>query len=147
MINNVKFVLLAGIAAASITPPTAASAQSAYTTGSAADRAAAGYPSPYGYGSGLYGYAPGGRHGHFSRRYPGHNVDRGGLAHLQLAYGGHDFDKSTDPFTPGERGPFGCGKSRGRDRQLNQCRGPADRSIDLSFARHAAIAQSLFSLS
>ncbi len=37
---------------------TATLAQSAYTTGSAAGNAAAGYPSPYGYGSGLYAYAP-----------------------------------------------------------------------------------------
>jgi hypothetical protein len=35
----------------------AALAQSAYTTGSAAGNAAAGYPSPYG-GSGLYAYVP-----------------------------------------------------------------------------------------
>jgi hypothetical protein len=37
---------------------TATLAQSAYTTGSAAGNAAAGYASPYGYGSGLYAYAP-----------------------------------------------------------------------------------------
>ena len=38
---------------------TAARAQSAYTSGSAAGNAAAGYPSPYGgYGSGIYAYAP-----------------------------------------------------------------------------------------
>jgi len=36
----------------------AAQAQSAYTTGTIAGNEAAGYPSPNGYGSGLYGYAP-----------------------------------------------------------------------------------------
>jgi hypothetical protein len=59
MINKAKLVLIAAIAASSIALPAAAMAQSAYTTGSAASRAAAGYPSPYGYGSGLYAYAPG----------------------------------------------------------------------------------------
>jgi hypothetical protein len=46
-------ILLGGLGASS-----AALAQSAWTTGTAADRAAAGYASPYG-GSGLYAYAPG----------------------------------------------------------------------------------------
>jgi hypothetical protein len=59
MINKAKLTLIAAIAASSIALPAAALAQSAYTTGSAASRAAAGYPSPYGYGSGLYAYAPG----------------------------------------------------------------------------------------
>jgi len=59
MINKAKLALIAAIAAASIALPAAALAQSAYTTGTAASRAAAGYPSPYGYGSGLYDYAPG----------------------------------------------------------------------------------------
>ena len=36
----------------------AALAQSAYTSGSAASREMAGYPSPYGGGGGLYAYAP-----------------------------------------------------------------------------------------
>jgi hypothetical protein len=58
MINKAKLTLIAAIAASSIALPAAALAQSAYTTGTAASRAAAGYPSPYGYGSGLYAYAP-----------------------------------------------------------------------------------------
>ena len=58
MINKTKLILIAGIAATSISLPAAAQAQSAYTSGTAASRAAAGYPSPYGYG-GLYDYAPG----------------------------------------------------------------------------------------
>ena len=62
MINKAKLTLIAAIAASSIALPAAALAQSAYTTGSAASRVAAGYPSPYGNGSGLYAYAP----GHFS---------------------------------------------------------------------------------
>jgi hypothetical protein len=37
----------------------AALAQSAYTTGTLSNSVAAGYPSPYGTGSGLYAYAPG----------------------------------------------------------------------------------------
>jgi len=49
MINKAKLTLIAAIAASSIALPAAALAQSAYTTGSAASRAAAGYPSPYGY--------------------------------------------------------------------------------------------------
>jgi hypothetical protein len=59
MINKAKLTLIAAIAASSIALPAAALAQSAYTTGSAASRAAAGYPSPYGNGSGLYDYAQG----------------------------------------------------------------------------------------
>lgn len=52
---------------------TATLAQSAYTTGSAAGNAAAGYPSPSGYGSGLYAYAPG-YYGHIAigREWRGH---------------------------------------------------------------------------
>jgi hypothetical protein len=59
VINKAKLTLIAAIAASTIALPAAALAQSAYTTGSAASRAAAGYSSPYGYGSGLYAYAPG----------------------------------------------------------------------------------------
>jgi hypothetical protein len=66
MINKAKLTLIAAIAASSIALPAAALAQSAYTTGTAASRAAAGYPSPYGYGSGLYAYAP----GHFTATSP-----------------------------------------------------------------------------
>ena len=54
MIDKAKLALIAAIAASSIALPAAALAQSAYTTGSAANRAAAGYASPYGYGSGYY---------------------------------------------------------------------------------------------
>jgi hypothetical protein len=59
MINKAKLALIAAIAALSLALPAAALAQSAYTTGTAASRAAAGYPSPYGNGGGLYAYAPG----------------------------------------------------------------------------------------
>jgi hypothetical protein len=55
MIKTWKVVVLAALTAASIAPP--ALAQSAWTTGTAADRARAGYASPY--GSGFYAYAPG----------------------------------------------------------------------------------------
>ena len=71
MINKAKLVLIAAIAASSIALPAAAMAQSAYTSGSAASRGAAGYPSPYGYGSGLYAYPP----GHFTAT-PSRAVDR-----------------------------------------------------------------------
>ena len=64
MINRAKLTLIAAIAASSIALPAAALAQSAYTTGTAASRVAAGYPSPY--GSGLYAYAP----GHFAATSP-----------------------------------------------------------------------------
>jgi hypothetical protein len=50
MISKAKLTLIAAIAASTIALPAAALAQSAYTTGSAASRAAAGYSSPYGYG-------------------------------------------------------------------------------------------------
>jgi len=42
----------------------AASAQSAYTSGTIASSEAAGYPAPYTYGNNLYAYAPGYSHGH-----------------------------------------------------------------------------------
>ena len=57
MIDKTKIALIAAVAALGIAMPAAAMAQSAYTTGSAASRAAAGYASPYG-GRGLYDYAP-----------------------------------------------------------------------------------------
>jgi hypothetical protein len=44
---------------ATIGAATAASAQSAYTSGTIASSERAGYPSVGGYGSGLYAYAPG----------------------------------------------------------------------------------------
>ncbi len=66
MINNAKLTLIAAITALGIASPTAL-AQSAWTTGTAASRARAGYPSPYGY-EGLYAYVPGygyhAAHGH-----------------------------------------------------------------------------------
>ena len=48
MIDKTKLALIAAIAALGIAMPAAAMAQSAYTSGSAASRVAAGYPSPYG---------------------------------------------------------------------------------------------------
>jgi hypothetical protein len=70
MIRKSKLALLAVIAALTIGAPAAALAQSAYTTGSAAGNVAAGYPSPYGSGGGLYAYAPnyGYSHNAWSRR-------------------------------------------------------------------------------
>jgi hypothetical protein len=57
MIGKTKLALIAAVAVLGIAMPAAAMAQSAYTSGSAASRAAAGYSSPY--GGGLYAYAPG----------------------------------------------------------------------------------------
>jgi hypothetical protein len=57
MIDKTKLTLIAAITALGIAMPAAAMAQSAYTSGSAESRVAAGYPSPY--GGGLYAYAPG----------------------------------------------------------------------------------------
>jgi hypothetical protein len=57
MIDKTKIAVIAAVAALGIAMPAAAMAQSADTTGSAASRVAAGYPSPY--GGGLYAYAPG----------------------------------------------------------------------------------------
>ena len=57
MISKSKLALIAAVAALGIAMPAAAMAQSAYTTGTAASRAAAGYSTPY--GGGLYDYAPG----------------------------------------------------------------------------------------
>jgi hypothetical protein len=68
MINKAKLILIAAVAASSIALPAAALAQSAYTTGSAASRTAAGYPSPYGSESGLYAYAPHHVYGHSAER-------------------------------------------------------------------------------
>ena len=42
----------------------AASAQSAYTSGTIASSDAAGYPAPYAYGRNLYAYAPDNGYGH-----------------------------------------------------------------------------------
>ncbi len=137
-----KLKLIAAIAASSIALPAAALAQSAYTTGTAASRAAAGYPSPYGYESVLYDYAP----GHFTAtpfqdHDPRHSVRYEGFAQVQLAYGGHNFDRTLDPFT--DDTPLACGKGRVRDPQSNLCRGPADISTDASLARYAPTTSSL----
>jgi hypothetical protein len=47
MISKLKLTVIAAVAALSIAVPTAAMAQSAYTTGTESNRVAAGYPSPY----------------------------------------------------------------------------------------------------
>jgi hypothetical protein len=142
MISKAKLILIAAIAASSIAQAPAALAQSAYTTGTAASRAAAGYPSSYGYGRVLYDYAP----GHFTatpfqHRNPRHIVRFRDLAQVQLAYGGHNFDRTVDPFT--DDTPLSCGKGRIRDPQSDQCRGPADISTDGSLARYAPMTHSL----
>ena len=144
MINKTKLILIAAIAASSIALPAAAQAQSAYTTGTAASRAAAGYRSPYGYGSGLYDYAP--RHftaTPFQDRYPRHTVRFRGFTQVQLAYGGHNFDRTVDPFA--DDTPLACGRGRVRDPQSDLCRGPADISTDASFVRYAPMSSSLLS--
>src|SRR5580704_8726891 len=142
MINKAKLTLIAAIAASSIALPAAALAQSAYTTGTAASRAAAGYPSPYGYGSVLYDDAP----GHFTAtpyqdHDPGPIVRSGDFAQVQLAYGGRDFDRTLDPFNNDT--PLACGRGRVRDPRSNLCRGPADISADASLARYAPTTSSL----
>jgi hypothetical protein len=141
MINKVKLILIAAIAASSIALPAAAQAQSAYTSGTAASRAAAGYPSP-GYRSGLYDYAP----GHFTatpfqHRHPRHIVHFGNFTQVQLAYGGHNFDRTVDAFA--DDTPLACGRGRFRDPQSNLCRGPADISTDASLTRYAPSTSSL----
>jgi hypothetical protein len=82
MINKTKLALIAAVAALGIAMPAAAMAQSDYTTGSAENRAADGYASPYGGGS-LYDYAP----------YYGFNND-GQVHHWQ--------DRSDDFYRNGE---------------------------------------------
>jgi hypothetical protein len=56
---------------------TAALAQSAYTSGTAASRERAGYPSPYGGSRGFYAYAPGYAYGYTIP----HRPRRSGVAH------------------------------------------------------------------
>ncbi len=73
MSNKAKLTLIAAITALGIALTTAASAQSAYTTGTAASRERAGYPSPYGY-EGFYAYVPG--YGYHAAR--GHQRGRTG---------------------------------------------------------------------
>jgi hypothetical protein len=140
MINKTKLMLIATIAASSAALPAAALAQSAYTTGTAASRAAAGYPSPY--GSVLYDDAP----GHFTAtpyrdHDPGPVVRSGDFAQVQIAYDGHDFSRTLDPLNNDT--PLACGKGRVRDPQSNLCRGPADISADASLARYAPKMSSL----
>ena len=45
----------------------------------------------------------------------------------QLAYGGHDFDRTPTSFNSTDESLLGCGKGRVREPQTHQCRGPADR--------------------
>jgi hypothetical protein len=143
MINKAKLILIAAVAGSSIALPTAALAQSAYTTGTVASRAASAYPSPYGYESVLYDYAP----GHFTAtrfrdRYARHIVRFKDFARIQLAYGGGNFGRTVDPFNRTDDTPLECGRGRVRDPQSNQCRGPADISTDASFARYAPMSGS-----
>lgn len=49
MIGKLKLIVIAAVAALSIAVPTAAMAQSAWTTGTAANRAGSGYETPYNY--------------------------------------------------------------------------------------------------
>jgi hypothetical protein len=90
MINKAKVTFVAAIAALGIASPTAL-AQSAYTTGTSANREASG----------------------------------------QLAYGGHNFDRTPTTFNFTDDSLRGCGKGRVRDPQTHQCRGPADISTDI----------------
>jgi hypothetical protein len=64
MIDKITLMAIAATAALAIALPTVASAQSEYTSGTVAGDTAAGYPSPYGYGNGLYSYAPDYGHSH-----------------------------------------------------------------------------------
>jgi hypothetical protein len=142
MINKVKLKMIAAIAASSIALPAAALAQSAYTTGTAASSAAAGYPSSYGYEGVLYDDAP----GYFAAtpyrdHDPGPIVRSGDFAQVQLAYGGRDFDRTLDPFNNDT--PLACGRGRVRDPRSNLCRGPADISADAPFAGYAPMSSSL----
>jgi hypothetical protein len=59
MTLNKIIVAAALVAGATLGVSSAALAQSAYTTGTIASSERAGYPSPEGYGTGLYAYAPG----------------------------------------------------------------------------------------
>jgi hypothetical protein len=89
MIDKAKLTLIAAIAASSIALPAAAFAQSAYTTGTLRSDASAGYPSPYGSGSGVYAYAPG--HG-FGRSVQGRSAQ--GLPDPDYNSVGHRYRKS-----------------------------------------------------
>jgi hypothetical protein len=114
MINNAKLTLIAALATFTTALSTAALAQSAYTTGTADSSAAAGLPTLYEYRSGVYDYAL------------DHLNNLGGF--VDLAYGGHNFDRTADTFNFIDDGLIGCGKGRLRDQRSDQCRGPADIS-------------------
>jgi hypothetical protein len=65
LFTTAKHAILAATAALGVVAlSTAALAQSAYTSGTAASRERAGYPSPYGGRSGFYAYAPGYAYGY-----------------------------------------------------------------------------------
>jgi hypothetical protein len=125
-----NLIAFAIIAALGIGSSGVAVAQSAYTSGTAASSETAGYPSPYGYGSGLYAYAP----GHFTggrddSRQPGQIGRFGEITRLQqLAYGGHDFDRESVLFSSADDAMRGCGRGRVRDPQTHQCLRPVHLS-------------------
>jgi hypothetical protein len=127
MINNAKLTLIAALAIFTIVLSPAALAQSAYTTGTAASSAAAGLPTLYEYRSGLYDYALDHGDNNFAHyHYSRHLTNLGGFA--DLAYGGHNFDRTADTFNFPDDDLTGCGKGRLRDQRSDQCRGPADIS-------------------
>lgn len=69
MFKTAKHAIFAATAALSVVAlSTAALAQSAYTSGTAASRERAGYPSPYGGSSGFYAYARGHTYGYTIHR-------------------------------------------------------------------------------
>jgi hypothetical protein len=67
MIRKSRLGFIVTIAALGLALPTAALSQSAYTSGTVAGNEAAGYPSPYGYASGLYAYVVSPEHSHAPR--------------------------------------------------------------------------------
>lgn len=127
MVNNAKLTLIVAMTAFTIALSPTALAQSAYTTGTAGSSAAAGYPTLYEYGGGLYDYAPHDGDGH-SAYYHSYRYLSGLRGFVDLAYGGHNFDRTADAFNSIDNGLIGCGKGRLRDQQSDQCRGPADIS-------------------
>jgi hypothetical protein len=127
MINNAKRTMLVVMTTFTIALSPAALAQSAYTTGTAGSSAAAGYPTLYEYGSGLYGYAPRDGDG-YSAYYHSYRYITSLRGFVDLAYGGHNFDRTADAFYSTGDALTGCGKGRLRDQRSDQCRGPADVS-------------------
>lgn len=127
MIDNAKLTLIAAMTTFTVALSPAALAQSAYTTGTAGNSAAAGYPTLYEYGSGLYDYAPDHGDGH-SAHYRSSRHLTGLRGFVDLAYGGHNFDRTADAFNSTDDALTGCGKGRLRDQRSDQCRGPADIS-------------------